>query len=120
MNNRVRGVIAARNCSGVTLNSVLSVVSMMTGLALGQLHHLRIAQPIRRRDDDLIAFLAGREDDVVTGMFAAAGNNDLRRLVAEPVLAFEFVRDGLAQFRNAAAGRVFGEPSFERLDGRRP
>ena len=34
MNRRVRGVMAARSCAGVILNSVLSVVSMMTGLAL--------------------------------------------------------------------------------------
>ena len=67
-----------------------------------ELHHFRIAQPIRRGDDDFVAFLAGGEDDVVAGMFAAAGHDDLRRFVSQAVLAFEFVGDGLAQFRDAA------------------
>ncbi len=44
MNRRVRGVIAARSCAGVTLNSVLSVVSTITGLDRGDrfevLYHL--------------------------------------------------------------------------------
>ena len=33
MNSLVLGVMASRNCSGVTLNSVSSVVSRITGLA---------------------------------------------------------------------------------------
>ena len=65
----------------------------------------------------LVARLARGQDDVVAGMLAAARNDDLRRLVSEAVLAFEFVGDGLAQFRDAAAGRVFGEPGGERLGG---
>jgi hypothetical protein len=50
-------------------------------------------------------------------MLAAAGDDDLRRLVGEAVLAQKFGGDGLAQFRDAAAGRVFGEPGGERLGG---
>ena len=40
--------------------------------------------------------------DVVTGMLAAAGDDHLRRLVGQAVLALELVGDGLAQFGNAA------------------
>ena len=115
MNSRVRGVMAARSCSGVTLNSVLSVVSRMTGVGAGELDHFRIAQPIRRGNDHFIAFLAGGEDDVVAGMLAAAGDDDLTGLVSEAVFAFELVGDGLAQFRDAAGGRVFREPSVSAL-----
>ena len=50
-------------------------------------------------------------------MFAAAGNDDLRGLVAQPVFALEFVGNGLAQLRNAAGRRVLGESVVERLDG---
>src|SRR5207247_11475631 len=62
-------------------------------------------------------FLKGGEKEVVTGMFAAAGDNDLRRFVGQPVLALELVGDGLAKFGDAAARRVFGEAVGERLDG---
>src|SRR5206468_11954369 len=62
------------------------------------------------------AFLAGGENDVVTGMFAATAHDDLRWFVGQAVLAFEFVGNRLAQFRNAAARRVFGESFVQRLD----
>ena len=74
-----------------------------------ELHHLRVAQPIRRGDDHLIALFARREDDVVAGMFAAARHDHLRRFVSQSVLALELVGNGLPQFRNPAAWRVFGE-----------
>jgi len=83
----------------------------------GELDHFRVAQPVGGGDDDFIAFFAGGEDDVVTGMFAAAGDNDLRGLVGEAVFLFVFVGDGLAQFGNAGGGRVFGETVRERLGG---
>src|SRR6185312_183946 len=76
-----------------------------------------IAQPVGRGDDDFIAFLAGGEDDVVAGMFAAAGDNDLGGLVGEPVFFFVLVGDGLAQFGDAGGGRVFRETVGERLGG---
>ena len=116
-NSRVFGVMAARSCSGVTLNSVLSRGLDNHRLGAGELDHFRIAQPIRRGNDDFVARLARGENDVVAGMFAAARDDDLRRLVGEAVLALEFGGDGLAQFGNAAAGRVFGEPGGERLGG---
>src|SRR5688572_29346814 len=50
-------------------------------------------------------------------MFSAGGNDDLRGLVGDVVVALEFVRDRLAQFGNAAAGSVFGEAFVERFDG---
>ena len=56
----------------------------------GQSYHIRIAHPIRSRDDHLIARLAGREDGIVTGMFCAIANNDLRRLVIEAVVGSQF------------------------------
>ena len=49
-------------------------------LGAGELDHFRIAQPVRRGNEHFVAFLAGGEDDVIARMFAAAGNDDLRRL----------------------------------------
>ena len=50
-------------------------------------------------------------------MFATARDDDLARLVGETVLAFMFVRDGLAQFRNARRRSVFCKTVIERFDG---
>ncbi len=49
-------------------------------------------------------------------MLAATTDDDLARLVGQAVLALELVGDGLAQFGDAAARGVFGEPGLERLD----
>ena len=48
-------------------------------------------------------------------MFAAAGDDDLRRFVSQAVVAFEFVGDGLAEFRDAGGRGVFGKTIGERL-----
>ena len=72
-------------------------------LGARQLDHFRIAQPIRRGNDDFITRFARGQNDVVAGMLSAAAHDDLRRLVRQAVLALEFIGDGLAQFGNAAA-----------------
>ncbi len=82
----------------------------------GQLHHFGVTQPIGGRDDDVVAFLAGGEDDVVAGVFAAAGNDDLAGRVGEAILALELVGDGLAKLRDAAGGCVLGEASVQGID----
>jgi hypothetical protein len=50
-------------------------------------------------------------------MLAAAGNDALRRFVGETVIFFELGGNGFAQFGDAAARRVFGEPGGKRLGG---
>ena len=50
-------------------------------------------------------------------MLAAAVYDDLVRLVLDAVVAMELVGDRLAQFRDTAAGRVFGEAVGQRLRG---
>ena len=49
-------------------------------------------------------------------MFATAGDYDLRGPVTQAVLPLEFVGDGLPQFRNSTARRVFGETVGQGLD----
>ena len=85
------------------------------GLGAGHLHHLGVAQPVGRGDDDLVALFAGGEDDVEAGMLAAAGDDDLRGLVGEAVLALVLVGDGRAQLGNAGGGGVFGEAGGQGL-----
>ena len=80
-------------------------------------HHFRIAQPIRRRDDDLVAGVAGGEDGVATGMLGAAVDDDLRWFVGETVIRLELLGDSGAQFGDAGRRGVFGEAVAERLDG---
>ena len=50
-------------------------------------------------------------------MFPAARDDDLRWLVSQSVLAQKFGSDGFAQFRDAAARRVFREPIGQRFRG---
>lgn len=83
----------------------------------GELDHFRVAQPVGSWDDDFVAFFAGSEDHVVAGVFAAAGDDDLARLIGEAIVALEFVSDGLAEFGNAAAGGVLGEAVIDGFDG---
>src|SRR6478672_6052979 len=52
----------------------------------------------------------------VTGMFGTVANNDLTRPVLEAVIGGELFGDGLAQFREAGAGRVLGKPAFKCRD----
>src|SRR5260221_1892528 len=62
-----------------------------------QSYHLRVAQPIRLRDNNLVASLTGSEYRVVTGMFGAATDDDLGRVVGELIVLMKLVRDCLAK-----------------------
>ena len=114
-NSRVRGVMACAQGVGGELELGLVGGLDDDGLGAGHLHHLGIAQPIGGGDDDFVALFAGGEDDVEAGVFAAAGDDDLRGLVGEAVLALVFVGDGCAQFGDAGGGGVFGEAGGQRL-----
>ena len=95
----VAGVIASRNWSGVILNPFCFPGRDDHRRGVGELDHFGIAQPVRRGNDDFVARLASGEDDVVTGMFRAAVDDDLRRLVVEAVVVLQFFGDGGAQVR---------------------
>ena len=49
-------------------------------------------------------------------MLRAVADDDLARAIFEAVVGRKFFGDGLAQFRQAGAGRVFGKTAFERGD----
>ena len=83
-----------------------------------QLGHFRVAHPVRRRDNHLIARIANRHNGVVARMLAAATDDNLRRRIAQPVLLPKLGRNRLAQFPHAAAGRILRKAIGQRL-GRR-
>ena len=87
-------------------------------LAAVDQHHLRIADPIGRRDDDLVALVHRDEEGVVEDLLAAGADDRVRGLVIEAVLALELGRDRLAQRRNAEHGRILGLAALDRLDRR--
>src|SRR5258708_3522556 len=58
-------------------------------------HHIGIADPIRRGDDDLVALVERGQEGVVENLLAASADDRLRRLVVEAVLALELGGDRL-------------------------
>ena len=81
-------------------------------------HHLRIAHPIGRGDDDLVALVHGDEEGVVEDLFSPGRDDRVGCLIVEAVFALELGRDRLAQGRNAEHGRVLGLAALDRLDRR--
>jgi hypothetical protein len=88
------------------------------GFAAGQRHHFRIAHPIGRRDDHLVAGIDGRHQRVVEHLLAAGADDDLVRLVGQAVLPLELGDDRLLQFGNAVDGGVLGLAGLDRVDRR--
>ena len=87
-------------------------------LAPGERHHFRIAHPIGRRDDHLVARIDGGHQRVVEHLLAAGANNDLVRLVGEAVLALELGGDRLLQFGKAVDRGVLGLAGLDGADRR--
>ena len=81
-------------------------------------HHLRIAHPIGRGDDDLVALVHTDQEGVVEDLFSPGGDDRVGGLVVEAVLTAELGRDRLAQGRDAEHGRVLGLAALDRLDRR--
>ena len=80
------------------------------GLAAGDQHHVRIADPIGSRDDHFIARINRREEGVEEDVLAACSDDGLRGRVDQAVLALEFRRDRLPQGRDAGDGVYFVSP----------
>ena len=78
------------------------------GLAVGQQRDVRIRDPVRRRDDDLVAGIEGRHEGVEDDLLAAAAHGDLVGRVVQSVFPLELVADGLAQLRRPGDGGIPG------------
>ena len=75
--------------------------------AAGEQHHVRIAHPIGRRDDHLVARIERGDQRVVQHLLAAGADDDLRRLIVERVLALELARHRGLQFGHAVNCGIF-------------
>ena len=84
----------------------------------GQRHHFRIAHPIGRGNDDLVARIDGGHQRVVEHLLAAGADDDLVRLVGQAVLALELGDDRLLQLGNAADIGIFGLAGLDGVDRR--
>ena len=85
--------------------------------AAGQQGHVRVGDPVGRGDDHLVARVQDRLGQVVEALLAAAGDQDLVRLVLEAVVALELGDDGLLELRRAVHRRVLGEAVVDGRDG---
>ena len=56
-------------------------------IAPHQAHLIGIARPIRRGNDGFVSVFDQRDDGVKNGLLGAAGDNDLRRGIAQPIVA---------------------------------
>ena len=117
----VFGVIAFSSASGRHLEAVSPcVVDDADRLAAGEQHHVRIAHPIGRRDDHLVAGIERRHQRVVEHLLAAGADDDLRRLVVEAVLALELARRprAFSSGMPSTARVLRGPAALDRLDRR--
>ncbi len=85
--------------------------------AARQQHHVGIADPVGRGDDDFVARVQRRHECVVERLLAAGPDRDLRGRIGQAVFAQEFRADRGLQFRNAVHGGVFGLASVDRALG---
>ena len=83
----------------------------------GKADHVRVAGPVRGRDDHFVARAAGGKDGVVTGVFGPAVDADEVGRVAEAVVGLELGADGFAEFEQTGAGGVFGLAGSEGSHG---
>ena len=77
-------------------------------------NELGIGQPVRRGQYDLVAGIDYRVESVAQRLLAAVGNDYLFGRVIQPVVALEFVADGLSQFHRARNGRILRHTLVER------
>ena len=69
-------------------------------------HHFRVADPVGRGDEHLVAVVDEHAQRRKERLLGAAGDDDLRNIVGKAVVLEEFLRDGLAQGERARYGRI--------------
>ena len=86
--------------------------------AAGEQGHVGIGNPVRCRDDHLVARIEGRHQGVVDDLLAAGADADLIGAIGQPVLARELADDRRLEFRRTVDRGVFGLPCLDRADRR--
>ena len=87
------------------------------GLALGQQHHVRIRDPVGRRDDDFVARVERGHQRVVEHLLAAGADGDLVARIVEIVVAFELAADRVLQLGRTVRIGVAGVAALHGVDG---
>ena len=80
------------------------------------LDHLGIADPVRRRDNDLIARVAQRHQRDIDRVLCTRGNDDLRRLIVQTAVLLQTVARRLAQIHQTCGRGVLGLVVLNSLD----
>ncbi len=88
------------------------------GLCASQSGHVRIGNPVRGRNDHLVAGIQQSQAQIEQCLLGTRGNNDLRDSVVEPVIALELALNRFLEFARTVNGRVFRVPGVDRFDCR--
>ena len=86
------------------------------GRTASKLDDVGIAYPIRCRDDDLVAFVDGRNQRVEQSVLAARVHRDLFVAIFDIIIAFEFCRNRGLERGNAVNGGIFGLTTADSLN----
>ena len=80
------------------------------------LYHLGVADPVRRRDNDLIARVAQRHQRDIDRVLRTGCHDDLRRLVVQTAVLLQPVAGSLAQVHQTGRRGILGLIVLDRLD----
>ncbi len=86
---------------GAQLEAVVLLARHQHRLAVGQRDDVRIADPARARDDDLVVLVQRRQHGIEDHLLAAGRDDDLLRFVVDARVTEKLLRHGLAQHRRA-------------------
>ena len=95
-------------CRGIETEAVALVAPDVDGDAAQGGGDQRVAGPVGRRDDHLVAGLEGRREGVVDRLLGAVGDDDLVLVDVEAVVACELAPDRAAAGAGARDLGVFG------------
>ena len=88
--------------------------------AICQPDHVRVGYPVGRRDDDLIAGVEQRLDEIEKTLLAPAGDEDLFRPVFQAIVTPEFRYNRALELRSTINGGIARKSGVNGRDGRRP
>ncbi len=107
----------ARDLLGAQAESVGRIGHHRDRRRAGVLHHIRIADPIRRGDQDFVACLQKAAERVENGVLAAHRHDAFRHRIGRSELRRVPLADRFAQGTNSRRGRVLRAALFQGSNG---
>ncbi len=86
------------------------------GAVVGK-HHVRVGNPVRRRDNHFVAFIERRHEGYVQDLLGPAADGQLVPLIVVTGVALDLPQDGGLQLGSTCHGGVLGLSVVDRLDG---